>query len=190
MSESKNHCLIEKRSEPSMYEDMAQLVRAYHLPQLAEARIALVWRYGWKRNKDGLLVLGKCKKASDYDKSFADYDFVILLNYEAWTTMSKEQQAALLDHELCHATGSPHKKTGEMRYRIRKHDLEEFRDVVRRHGCYKADIEEFVNEAMGKEKPKLFEEPGEEKPKQPIPIPAETMKSAARNSSKRPKKKK
>ncbi len=29
-------------------------------------------------------------------------------------------------------------------YRLRKHDLEEFRAVVDRHGFYKSDIEEFA----------------------------------------------
>jgi hypothetical protein len=33
---------------------------------------------------------------------------------------------------------------GRTCYRVRKHDLEEFADIVTRHGCYKRDIEDFA----------------------------------------------
>ncbi len=33
---------------------------------------------------------------------------------------------------------------GRRVYRIRKHDLEEFRAIVERYGCYKRDLEDFA----------------------------------------------
>ena len=156
MSASKNHTFIDERLNKeysSMYETLRELIAKHH-DHLAEARIALVWRAGWKKSKDGQIILGKCKKASDYDRTFAEYDFVILLNEKVYPSLSGKQQLALLDHELCHAAVR-FDKHGNSKYRIRKHDLEEFRSVVERHGCYKADIEEFVKSVrVG---PSLFE---------------------------------
>lgn len=104
-SKSKNHELIHERDLPELYRTMRDLVGQFH-PTITTARIALVWRMGWKKDKaSGHLVLGKCRKASDFDKAFTDYDFVILLNYEAWERLSNRQRLALLDYKLCHATG-------------------------------------------------------------------------------------
>jgi hypothetical protein len=116
-------------------------------------RIALAWATSWKPDVDGRLVLGKCKKASDLDRELAPFDFVILLNRDFWLNprVTDRQRDALLDHELMHAAiaydehGDPKiDARGRTVYRIRKHDIEEFRDVVARHGCYKADLEDFA----------------------------------------------
>jgi hypothetical protein len=29
-------------------------------------------------------------------------------------------------------------------YRVRKHDIEEFHEIIARHGCYKRDLEQFA----------------------------------------------
>lgn len=129
---------------------------AQHHPHLAEARIALVWRMNWKPDKDGRLTLGKAKKASDLERELghaSEYDLAVLLNAEAWHDLSNDQRLALLDHELCHFGVSTDKKTGEVArddrgrvvYRYRKHTLEEFHEIVERHGVYKSDIESFAD---------------------------------------------
>jgi hypothetical protein len=98
--------------------------------------------------------LGKCKKASDLDRELAPFDFVILLNRDFWLNphVSDGQRQALLDHELMHAAvqydengDAKFDERGRACYRIRKHDLEEFADIVTRHGCYKRDIENFAH---------------------------------------------
>lgn len=81
------------------------------------------------------------------------YDFIILLNQEVWNDkeFGPEKKAALIDHELCHAEvalardGEPKlDERGRRVWRTRKHDIEEFRAVVQRHGCYKYDLEKFA----------------------------------------------
>jgi hypothetical protein len=135
-----------------MYAQLDDLVRAYHEP-ITDARIALAWCTSWKPDVDGRVVLGKCKKASDLDRELAAFDFVILLSRRFWRheDVTDAQRTALLDHELCHATvsydeaGEPvEDERGRLVYRIRKHDIEEFTDIVSRHGCYKADLERFA----------------------------------------------
>jgi len=138
--------------EPEAYRLLRQVRDKWH-PDLDGAKIALAWRKGLKSDKDGHLMLGKCMKASDLQRELVNWDFVILLNKEVFqdTAFTLEKRLALLDHELCHATRALDKwfapandEKGRAVWRMRKHDIEEFRCIVERHGCYKKDLEAFA----------------------------------------------
>lgn len=135
-----------------MYELLDKLVSAHH-DDLRDARIGLAWCTSWKPDVDGLVTLGKCHKATELDRELAAFDFVILLRRIFWIDerVTAAQRAALLDHELCHAarrcdsSGEPVTDERERPvYRLRKHDVEEFTEVIQRHGVYKADLERFA----------------------------------------------
>ena len=148
--------------QTAAYRIMDELIDAHH-SHLQDAKIAIAWRFGWKADPDGICRLGQAKKGSDLDRELHGYDFVILLHHEAWNkVLSEAQQKALMDHELCHcevskdSNGEPKvDERGRTVFRIRKHDIEEFREVVSRHGCYKADLEEFVAAARQEDRPLL-----------------------------------
>ncbi len=149
-------------SEP--YKLLQHLVRHYH-PHLEEARIGLCWQQDLKPDKDGRLELGKCRKASDLQREFAEFDFIITLNEEVWDEFTSKERAALLDHELCHAQiakdneDKPIKdERGRFCWRVKKHDLEEFRDVVERHGVWKQDLELFADALRRGQQGSLFRE--------------------------------
>ncbi len=171
---------IDRKSDPqAVYDVLDAMVKKYKPELKAEdCRIALAWKFGWKRNKDGQLVLGKCKKVSDLDKQFQGFDFIIILNKEAWVELKADQQKALMHHELCHAAVAQDqngntKKDARNRtcFRVKKHDIEEFGDIIAAHGCYKADLEEFVKLAMRSKKPPQMELPGaESEPPATIPM--------------------
>lgn len=136
----------------AMYEMLRALIREYR-GDLKDARIALAWCTSWKPDVDGRLILGKCKKASDLDRELMAFDFVILLNRSFWNDpdVTDVQRRALLDHELMHAAvkyddaGEPvEDERGRLVYRVRKHDIEEFADTVKRHGVYRHDLETFA----------------------------------------------
>ena len=144
---------------------MDALVRKHHR-HLTEAKIALLWRTGWKADKDGRLTLGQAKKASDLSRELVDYDFAILLNYEVWVEREFDEDArkAVLDHELCHCAvdlddhGNPREDDrGRKVWRVRKHSVEEFTEIVRRYGTYKADLEEFAAALMQRKQMPLLE---------------------------------
>lgn len=135
-----------------LYALLEELVATHH-PELERARIALAWCTSWKPDVDGRVTLGKCKRASDLDRELAQYDFVILLRKAFWLDprVTDTQRTALLDHELCHAAltyddnGEPvEDERGRLVYRVRKHSIEEFTEIVERYGCYKADLEQFA----------------------------------------------
>jgi hypothetical protein len=132
-----------EKTEP--YRIMEETIEQYH-EQLQLAKIAIAWRSGWKANADGHRTLGRMKKASDVDRAFASYDFVLLLNEEAWPALNDQQKRILVDHELTHAQPA-YDNNGEQKvddkdrlcWRIKKHDIEEFHEIFERHGdeCFK-----------------------------------------------------
>lgn len=161
---------IDRKADPlEVYKLLDTVLEEYRQDDLEESkcRIALAWRYGLKRNKDGQLVLGKCKKVSELDKLYAEFDFVIILNSEAWKTLNDGQRKALVHHEVCHIAistdqnGNTKKDSrGRTAFRIKKHDIEEFGDVVAVHGCYKRDLAQFVEAAVksaAENAPSLFD---------------------------------
>lgn len=126
------------------YEMMAEIIKRHH-PHLEKARIAMAWAKSWKANADSQIVLGKCKKGAELERQMHGFDFVIILNqfmWKKWTELPNQAIAqkvkrALIDHELCHAEvardGDDNVKKdehGRIVYRIRKHDLEEFKCII------------------------------------------------------------
>jgi hypothetical protein len=135
-----------------MYVLLTELVSAHHT-DIAGARIALAWALNWNPDADGRVKLGMCKRASDLDRELAAFDFVILLRRSFWLDqrVTDAQRAALLDHELTHATvkldkhGEPARDSRDrLIYRTRRHDLEEFHSIVERYGMWTSDIERFA----------------------------------------------
>lgn len=158
-----NFELIEdQKSEP--YKILDSVRTASH-KKISEARIALAWRKELSPDADGHLVLGKCVKVSDLNKEFTEYDFIILLNEEVWndSEFTIDKKRALVDHELCHAACAfdennlpKYDERGRRVFRTRKHDIEEFHEVVQRHGCYKHDLEVFAEALLEKRRSPLF----------------------------------
>jgi hypothetical protein len=138
-----------------LYERVYAIVDAHHEEiSQANVRIALAWAKSWKPDIDGRLTLGKCKKATDLDRELSPFDFVILLNREWWLhpRTTEAQREAVLDHECCHMAIARDAQTGEPViddrgrnvFRMRKHTIEEFTEIVDRHGIYKHDVEAFA----------------------------------------------
>lgn len=140
-------------------------IRAKDHAHLADAKIGLAWRLGWRADADGRMTLGQCRKRGDLDRELDGFDFIILLNKEAWERLNEKQKTALVDHELCHAQividsdGSAKKNDRDrLVTRMKKHNCEEFREVVERHGLWKQDLEAFATAAINDAKRPLLAE--------------------------------
>jgi hypothetical protein len=134
-----------------LYARLGTLVAKHH-EDLVHARIVLAWHKGWRSDADGIRKLGMCKIATDLDRELAPFDIVILISRPWWQDEFTQdaQRDALLDHELTHAVlaldayGDPVvDETGRRMYRIRRHDVEEFGEIVARHGLWKRDLDRF-----------------------------------------------
>lgn len=149
------------------YRVMEDLIPKHH-QHLKDAKIAMAWNFSWKADVDGRLILGKCKKVAPIDRELHGFDFVIMLNFDIWNSaeFADKQRIALVDHELCHAEMAVDEETGEqkadeagrLQWRMRKHDIEEFREIVQRHGLYKADLVDFAKTILEKAKTPLLEQ--------------------------------
>lgn len=100
--------------------------------------------------KGGRTVMGRAKVIQGLGSYLAgeagDRFGVIEIAAEEWAQLNAKQRRALVDHELCHfiidedADGDPLKTIA--------HDVEEFTDVVRRHGLWKTDLTHFTSVAV------------------------------------------
>jgi hypothetical protein len=146
------------------YELLAE-IRAENHFETAQAKIGLAWRKGTKPNADGKIVLGRCVLISGLHRELIDYDFVIVLNREFWedAEFDRAKKLALIDHEMCHAAraldadGEPMIDTKNRPvWRVRCHDVEEFEQIVARHGVWKRDLERFAEAITKRKKSPLF----------------------------------
>jgi hypothetical protein len=155
-------------SDPA-YQILGHFVKKFH-EDLKDAKIALMFNHSWSPNADGRMTLGTCQIVNSKNKELAEYDIVIAVNELFWTDpeTSEEQRTALLDHELCHARLNRDEDTGEpiiderdrLVYCLRKHDVEEFEAVIKRHGTYKRDLERFATAlSLSKQIKEIDEEP-------------------------------
>ena len=153
--------------EKTAYAMLDQIAAAHH-PHLAEARIVAAWMRDVKSDADGRLHLGQARKAADPHRQMHNCDWIICLNRQAFQEFNEAQRRALIDHELCHAAAA-YKKNGDKKfdaagrqcYRVRKHDVEEFREIIQRHGCWKSDLEAFFQAALERRKEPLLEKKAE-----------------------------
>jgi len=128
---------------------LAEAIISEHLPQLADAdaRIAFFWCWSWNSDPDGRVHLGKAWKVPDLYREVCPYDFLIALNGDIVPKFDDAKLEALIHHELCHCDvaedkdGEPKEdECGRAVFRIRKHDTEEFREVIKAHGLWKTDL--------------------------------------------------
>jgi Putative phage metallopeptidase len=158
MSKYQKYEVIETGTEP--YNVLTEARELWHT-DLDAAAIALAWEGKVKMDIDGHVRLGKCVKVTDLYREFAEFNFIIVLNREVWgdEQFTAEKKLALMDHELCHAAPAYDEDTGKQKvdaanrlvWRVRRHDIEEFRSVVAHHGCYKADLEKFAKTLLQKQ---------------------------------------
>lgn len=117
---------------------MASDIIAHHHPHLADAEIVYLMRSPAARSR-GREVMGQAKKASAQDNALypGTIDFIITLSGQDWRHLTDAHRQALLDHELCHCAGN-----SEDGWEMRGHDVEEFAEIIRRHGTWTEDLRE------------------------------------------------
>jgi hypothetical protein len=87
---------------------------------------------------------GQCSHCSEKIKFAGGYEFIIVINYTAWSVMDDRAREALVFHQLMHITFDPLKD----KYSLRDHDLEEFSRVVSRYGLWTENVKRFMDAGM------------------------------------------
>lgn len=133
-----------------------QLIPQHH-PHLADAVDEdLIGYYFRDGNADWA---GKAKKCTAFERHITGKILFVFINRDSWNSMGLEQRTALIDHELCHFTRNSfkdydnEKKEWIITYEdalepknwgIRDHDVEEFSEIIKRHGLWETGIEKFA----------------------------------------------
>lgn len=79
-------------------------------------------------------IAGKCIRASKELNFFSDYDYIIQVSGDLWDGLNDEVKHILMYHELKHIYIKTNEKTGETEYKIMKHDVEDFADIIKKYG--------------------------------------------------------
>lgn len=149
MPKASSYQIIDREEYSAVYELLESVRKKWHWDGLSKCRLAVAWQFEVKPDSDGRLMLGKAKVASELEHRLHGVHAVIVLNFDAWHNQLKpHQREAVIDHELCHIQpqidSDGHQKTdssGRLLFRLRRHEIEEFSEVVARHGIYKKDLE-------------------------------------------------
>src|SRR6266542_465308 len=141
---------------------------AEHHPHLLDAEILYVFT-NQQRKRCDRIRLGSAAKlnalqrflSSGMETVSGGHDFLVLIDEGMWRALTAAQRQALVDHELCHCAlfvkddterpavwllwtpemDAPDEYAGQ-RWGLRAHDVEEFADVLKRHGWWKPDSRE------------------------------------------------
>jgi predicted metallopeptidase len=157
-----------RRAEDSVLNLVVKIQRQHH-QHLRGQRLEVVFRSEAAKDR-GKVVLGKARKVTGLNAFLAHSEtepfFLIELAEDVWETLTDEAREALIDHELSHF-GVAINDQAETVLQINPHDLEEFNDIVRRHGLWRADLEAFAAAAQ-----LLLFEPTKDRASSDEPVPA------------------
>lgn len=143
------------RPAPAVARVAADLIATHH-DHLDGVRIEYVFRSETAKT-NGKAIWGKARKITGLNAFLASHDnddelpideetedfFVIEIAEPVWAILGATERTALVDHELCHLT-TEEDKDGDLKLKLRPHDLEEFVAIVRRHGLWRDDVENFA----------------------------------------------
>ena len=112
-----------------------KIVNAHH-PLLRPVNIRYLLTED-KMTSKGRDVWAKIKKASPMETYLGHgAEFILIVCEQSWEMLDKAQRKALIDHELCHIESTESETTGDVTHRIRGHDIEEFYEILARHGAW------------------------------------------------------
>jgi len=157
---------ISFRPAPEVKVIADELIPKYH-QHLKDFSVRVEYIFVSKTPKSkGMEVWGTCEKVTGKkaylarENEDADPFFVITISEPVWEILPQESKVALVDHELCHAYAEVKQQKEEaesdedmetdnpVKLSTQPHDLEEFSCIVRRHGLWRENVEDFVNAAL------------------------------------------
>lgn len=123
--------------------------------QLRDATILYLFT-NKESKRQGKIVAAKTTKCSPLERYLSSgevrsvddgADFTIVFDEELWASHDQAWRVACVDHELTHCSLKV-TDDGEETWAIRPHDVEEFVEVVERHGLWDAELED-LGRAVG-----------------------------------------
>lgn len=105
---------------------------------LKNADVRIICLACQKKKKSGRKVThAECRKVPEIEKVFNPYDYEIVLYEPNNAYMSDRQIRILLEHELLHVELD--EVDGEIKYKTRGHDYDDFKSIIQKYGVDWAD---------------------------------------------------
>jgi hypothetical protein len=114
------------------------LIPKYH-SHLVNCKIAYLYKNKPIKSK-GRDVAATAEKVSAKSHALSGFDFLIVIAFPTYRALDPALQLAVLDHELEHCWVEENEKTGKAKCVILPHDVEEFSQIVLRHGLYTTSL--------------------------------------------------
>lgn len=124
-------------------EEIARNLISKHHHELAEAKFKFLCR-----NKAALAggekIPGTIKKASPMEKHICggECDFIMTISLDVWNDYSNTQRTALIDHLLTRCVAQEDPKSGDMKYKVRPPQVQEFPEIAERYGTWNSGLVE------------------------------------------------
>ncbi len=152
-------------------ENLGNEIIAKDRPELAVMKIQYMFR-PTASVSNGRIVAGRCIKVDDRNWTIHGFDFLVEIAGDVWQEAAGEFRTAIMDHELGHIGIRKDENGDEVRDEetqrisayIKLHDIEEFDEVLARHGAYHPALRQFLKkfqehtEAAKKKKPQADED--------------------------------
>lgn len=103
-------------------------------PVLQHARLGVCFR-SEEQKRGTHAIWATISKVSPHVGVLAHLDYVLWFAKPVWERLPRAGRLALIDHELCHAIEND---SGD--WAIREHDVEEFYEVIERHGLWRTGL--------------------------------------------------
>ena len=132
-------------------EQIAMNLISKHHHDLADAKFKFLCR-----NKasvsGGEKVPGTIKKASPMERHICggECDFIMTVSLDVWNDLSGTQRTALIDHLLTRCVALEDPKNGEMKYKVRPPQVQEFPEIAERYGTWNEGLIELNNSLRDK----------------------------------------
>lgn len=126
-----------------MVEMVESVVQKYHT-RLDGVSIGVISQDKASKSKGAVVHARACLPPKSMKPLLKEhYDFIICIALDSWQTFTHAQKEALIDHELCHCW------FGDNGPEMIGHDLEEFAQIIKRHGFWRGNpTEQAVQEAF------------------------------------------
>lgn len=122
-----------EEASPTVLSTARDLIQKYH-PSLEDAHIVFLYR-SEAAVSSGRLTIGHAQKVSLQLKVLLEgADFIIWVSKPDWERSSNKIREALMDRELTHCVMDDGTAS------IRPHDIEEFHQIIDRHGLWNKDL--------------------------------------------------
>ena len=95
-------------------------------------------------------VAARCTRASNFVTFFGECDYVIEVSGDLWDALPGNLREILLYHELLHISCVQNEKTGDWKFNLRDHDIQEFSEIITEYGIdWLADVKTIFIESGG-----------------------------------------